>query len=443
MKEKKDRENGWDSNSRAALNKELEAMIGDTGTGVPGLGVIVYRDGREIYSCFLGRRRIGNAFGEDCLMTRDSRFRAASVSKQFTVFTLLQLEEQGKLDLKRDVSEYLGFQLRNPGFPEAVITSEMLAGHTSSLQDGRVYSIPPEKGLEEFFSPDGEYWENGAHFADRKPGEYFTYCNLNYGILGTVIEGVTGERFDLYQKSHILKQLEIGGDYVPGNFNEEDFFRLGTCYQKKDTAGKWEEYGPWRGKADDYQGIRPPRDSIALQNPYAEEVQDVYSLENYRPGRNATVFSPTGGLRLSCEELAHALEMLMNEGNYRGNQVLSSASVCRMLERHWVYDPEKENGVTYNGTILAYGLGLYPMDGSSTARFCRDHEIDLVGHTGEAFGLLSMLCFRPGTRDGFVYIMNGEAIEEDGDPRSLGQFSSNYIWEEKLGDAICRNVFVR
>lgn len=41
----------------------------------------------------------------------------------------------------------------------------------------------------------------------------------------------------------------------------------------------------------------------------------------------------------------------------------------------------------------------------------------------------------------FEYIMNGEAVEEDEDDRSAGQFSNNYIWEETVGDAICRNVF--
>ena len=54
-----------------------------------------------------------------------------------------------------------------------------------------------------------------------------------------------------------------------------------------------------------------------------------------------------------------------------------------------------------------------------------------------------MLAIRPNTKDGYVYIMNGEAIEEDEDARSAGKFSNNYIWEETLGDAICRHLFVR
>lgn len=112
-----------------------------------------------------------------------------------------------------------------------------------------------------------------------------------------------------------------------------------------------------------------------------------------------------------------------------------------MLGREWIYDEKDKNGNSYGGTILSYGLGMYQMDGKSTARFCKDKEIDLVGHTGKAFGLLSMLSLRPNTKDGFIYIMNGEAIEEDEDKRSAGIFSNNYVWEETIGDAICRNAF--
>lgn len=426
------------------LDRELEAMIGETGTCVPGLGVIAYRNGREVYSCFLGRRRIGKSPEEDFPMERDSRFRIASVSKMFTIFTIMQLVEAGRLELDADVGRLLGFPLRNPSYPEVPITVGMLASHTSSIRDGKVYSIPPEKGLEEFFGPSGEYWEEGAHFASRgqAPGEFFEYCNLNYGLLGTIIELVTGERFDLYQKSHILAELDIHGDYVPGNFSQEEFEKLGTVYRKRDASGCWDEDGPWYGAADDYRGIRPPEDTIVLQNPYKEDAQYICSLKDYRPGRNATIFSPTGGLRISCEELSHALEMLMNEGSYRGRQIISTASVKRMMGRDWIYSRERENGNTCDGAILSYGLGIYQIDGSSSARLCKDYEVDLVGHTGEAFGLFSMLCLRPGTRDGFLYIMNGEAVEEDVDSRSKGRFSGNYIWEENLADAVCRNLFV-
>ena len=426
------------------LHEELAQMIGDTGTKVPGMGVIVYKDGKEVFSDFLGSAIVDSENPHNNRpFTRDSRFRVASVSKMFTVFTLMQLQEQGKLDLDADVSRYLGFSLRNPNYPEQPITVRMLASHTSSLRDGKIYSIPPQMSVQEFFKPEGKFYENGDHFAPQgeEPGRYFAYCNLNYGILGTIIEKVTGERFDKYQKKHILRQLDIKADYLPGNFSKKEFAKLGAVYQKKDIAGKWDENGPWRATQDGYPKGQPEKDTAQLQNPYQEDYQDTYSLEGYVPGTNATVFSPAGGLRISCDELSHVLSMLPKNGTYRGKQVLSPESLQAMMGREWVYDKRAKNGKTYGGTILSYGLGLYQMDGGSTARFCENKEIDLVGHTGAAFGLLSMLSIRPGTKDGFLYIMNGEAVEEDEDERSFGKFSNNYIWEERLGDAICRHTF--
>ena len=97
----------------------------------PGLGFIVYKDGEEIFSKFEGKRRLD----QNLPVTRDTKFRVASLSKQFTIFTIMQLVERGKLNLDEDVSSYLGFELRNPKFPAVPITARMLASHTSSLRD--------------------------------------------------------------------------------------------------------------------------------------------------------------------------------------------------------------------------------------------------------------------------------------------------------------------
>ena len=421
------------------LDAKLSAMIGESGIKVPGLGVIIYKGGREIYSRFLGSRTISNDTPKkNQPVTRDTRFRAASVSKMFTIFSVMQLVERGKIFLDEDAGKYLDFPLRNPACPQKKITVRMLASHTSSLRDGKIYSIPPNFSVEEFFSPHGKFWEDGAHFApaDEKIGEYFTYSNLNYGLLGTILEAVTGQRFDRYQKENLFAQLDIEADYLPGNFSPQEFTTLGTTYQKKNLRGQWDEYGAWFGKADDYSGVQPARDTIRLQNPYAENFQGVYSLKDYRVGTNATIFSPQGGLRISFEELSHALEMMMNGGLYRGRHVLRGESLATMFKPQWIYDSRKKNGRPYGGAILNYGLGTYFIDGKSSARVCREREINLVGHTGAAFGLLSGIFFRPHTKDGFVYMMNGEAIEEDVDPRSFGEFSGNYIWEERLMDAL-------
>ena len=418
------------------LDEALNALIGDDGFKVPGLGVVVFKGGEEVYSRFLGSRVLGK---EKKPVTRDTRFRAASVSKMFTVFALMQLVERGRISLDDDAGDYLPCRLRNPAAPHEKITVRMLASHMSSLRDGKIYSIPPNESVAELVLPRGKFWEDGAHFAPlaEPVGRYFAYSNLNYGLLGTIIETVTGQRFDRLQKENLFRQLDIKADYLPANLEPPEFDKLGTIYQKKNALGHWDADGDWFAQVDDFNDVQPPKDTVRLQNPYAPDFQGEYSLAAYRVGTNATIFSPQGGLRISFAELAHALEMMMNGGLYRGRRVLSRESLEEIFRTHWIYDSLKPNGRPYGGAILNYGLGTYRIDGTSRARVCRSHEVDLLGHTGAAYGLLSGIFFRPNTRDGFVYMINGEAIAEDDDPRSRGVFSDNYIWEEKIMDAVC------
>ncbi len=417
----------------------LEEMIGNEGEKVPGLGVIIFKDGKEIYNKFLGYANID----KKKLITRNTRFRAASISKMFTIFTIMQLAEEKKINLDTDINEYLDFNLRNPNFPNEPITVRMLASHTSSIRDGilkKIYSLPPEFNIKEFFDKNGRFYDDGIHFSSKEEeiGKYFKYCNLNYGILGTIIERVTKERFDLYQKNHILKQLDIKGDYVVGNFEENEFKNLGTIYQKNKN-GEWNENFDWIAQIDDYE-TQPPKDTILLQNPYEREKDKMYSLKNYKIGTNATIFSPAGGLRISFEELTHCLEMLMNDGKYKGNQIIKSEFLNEMMKSQWIYDEKNLNGDNY-GVMYNYGLGIYKIEGNSKARFCKEKEIDFIGHSGEAYGLISGLYFIPNTKDGVVFMINGEATDPEKNKKSLGKFSNNYIWEENLMNQICEKNF--
>lgn len=409
------------------LDSELSAMIGDDGIKVPGLGVIIFRGGEEIFSAFHGRRDIA----ADKPVTRNTRFRAASVSKMFTIFAVMQLVERGKLNLDDDAGKYLGFELRNPNRPQKKISVRMLANHTSSLRDGKIYSIPPAYGVEEFFRRDGKFFTGGEHFCTESVGEYFTYGNLNYGLLGTIVERVTGQRFDLYQRENLFRPLDIKAEYLPANLEPSEFEQLGAVYRKNSFGREW------FGTVDDFGGVQPPRDTVRLQNPYAENFQGEYNLADYRVGTNATIFSPQGGLRISFDELARVLMMIFNGGIYRGRRILSRESLREMFKSQWLFDGT--NGDTLGGVMLNYGLGTYRIDGTSSARVCREHVVNLIGHSGAAFGLLSGIFFRPESHDGFVYMLNGTAISED-NPSSRGQFSGNYIWEEKIMDAVCRHL---
>ena len=388
------------------LDDELSTMIGD----VLGLGVIVFKDGREVYNYFGGRRHVD----PDKEMTRDTLLRAASLSKMFSVFSIAQLLDAGKLTLCDDVSYHLGFELRNPNYPNAPITLEMLADHTSSLRDGKIYSLPPHCPLEDFFTVQGN------HFATTEPGKYFHYCNLNYGILGTVIERVSGERFDFYQQEHILKPLGIGGGYVVSNFDAQTFDKLGTLYQPNN-------HGDWVATLDDYE-VQPPKNSIRVQNPYAPDAYGSFDVTNYVIGTNATTFAPAGGLRLSFDDLSQALQLLINHGK----PLISQESFDAMINPHWTFDGT--NGYTFGGVMENYGLGTYQIGGTSKARLCKDYAIDLIGHSGEAFGVVSGLYFIPNTQSGVAFMINGATLE-------AGKFSAGYACEEAVMNPVCKYIF--
>ena len=399
------------------MDKIFSSLIGNSGIKVSGLGVIIYKNGVQVYEKFCGSRK------KNLPVTRDTKFRVASLSKQFTIFTIMQLVEQGKINLDDDVNKYLDFNLRNPRYPDVPISIRMLASHTSSIRDGKIYSTPPNFSLAEFFMPNGKFYEGGAHFGAEPPEKFFTYCNLNYGILGTIIEVVTGKRFDIYQRENILSQLNTQADYVVGNLPKKDFELLGTLYANENFKTHYDDYAE-----------QPARDTISLQNPYAENFCETFNLRDYEVGKNATIFSPQGGLRISFEELTHAMEMILNGGKYRGRKILSEKSLAEMFKPQWIFNGH--NGDTCGGVMLSYGLGEYQIDGKTTARLCKNHEINFVGHTGIAFGLLAGMFFRADSRDAFLYIINGHCIYEDNNPLAKGKFSGNYIWEEIISDAV-------
>ena len=124
----------------------------------------------------------------------------------------MQLVEAKKLSLDDDVSKLIGFTVRNPKYPDKVITLKMLMSHTSSLNDTQGYfsldSINPNKTA-----------NSAKCYNDYAPGAGYEYCNLNYNIVGTIIERTSGERFDKYIKAHILDKLGLYGGYEVGSLD--------------------------------------------------------------------------------------------------------------------------------------------------------------------------------------------------------------------------------
>ncbi|NJK96375.1 MAG: beta-lactamase family protein [Bacteroidales bacterium] len=115
------------------ITKQLKT-IKEKHTAV-GLTVNIINKGKLIYSFSDGLRDIER----NLPLTENTSFRIASVSKMVTVTAIMQLYDQGLFKLNDDVSPFIGFELRNPAFPEIPVTFAMLMSHTSGLRDGTGY----------------------------------------------------------------------------------------------------------------------------------------------------------------------------------------------------------------------------------------------------------------------------------------------------------------
>ena len=129
----------------------------------------------------------------------ETRFHIASVSKPFTAMAILQLQEQGKLNIADPVAKYV------PGFPHGdQITIEHLLTHTSGIHN--VNDLPD---YDTFARSPHTIEELVAKFAnqplDFPPGSDYRYSNSNYNLLALILEKVSGERYSDYLQRHIFE----------------------------------------------------------------------------------------------------------------------------------------------------------------------------------------------------------------------------------------------
>lgn len=210
--------NTYAQNNRNVEN-ELKQMMEDL--KVVGLSVAVVKDGKLIYSSALGLKNLEKG----TKLSTEDVFRIASISKSFCATAIMQLVEAKQLSLDDDISDLVGFKVRNPHFPEKAITLKMIMSHSSSLNDSAGYftfdMIDPTKN-----------GGNDSSYSKYEPGSEYKYCNLNYTLAGAVIERASGERFDNYVKKNIIQPLGLYGGYNVDSLAQKRFASLYTFNKK-------------------------------------------------------------------------------------------------------------------------------------------------------------------------------------------------------------------
>lgn len=322
-----------------------------------GAAVAVVKEGKIIYTHSFGLKDLENKKP----LTDQDIFRIASISKSFSATSIMQLVEAGKISLDDDFGDLVGFKIRNPKFPDQKITLKMALSHTSSLNDSQGYLnldvINPDKN------------PNWAKcYNDYAPGSKFDYCNLNFNLIGTIIEKKSDERFDNYVKNHVLKPLGLYAGYCVDSLDSTRFVNL------------YEYHADTKTYTPSPTAYAPRRTEIA----------------NYIMGYSTPVFSPTGGMKISAIDLAKYMIMHMNYGTSNGIKIITKKSAKQMQTA--LTDDE------------GYGLAIRTADQLIPG-------VKLKGHTGSAYGLFSTMFFNPKEKFGFVIITNGiNATYTDGFP---------------------------
>lgn len=339
---------------------------------VVGLSVAVVKDNKIIYT---------NSFGTSNLekgtpLNNNNIFRIASISKSFSATSIMQLIEAGKLDLDEDVSNLVGFPIRHPNYPETIITLRLLMSHQSSINDSEGYfsldNINPAK------NPNWQKCYN-----DYEPGKGYQYCNLNYNMIGTIVERTSGERFDQYVKHHILDPLKLYGGYCVDSLDKT---RFANIYEYNADSAKF----------------------IISPNAYAPRSEEI---ANYTMGYTTPIFSPTGGMKISATDLAKYMSMHMNYGIYKDGRIITRKSAKLMQ--------------TPFSNVEQYGFAL-----ENTTSMV--DGVRLVGHTGSAYGLFSAMFFDPKKKYGIVVISNGCHPVYKGDYNNVIKKAVNVLYENLI-----------
>lgn len=370
-----------------------------------GLTVATFdKNGPKIYNLGLQNLDIKKPVSDQ------TQFRIASTSKAVASLGLMKLYDQKKFKLDDDVSKTLGFEMRNPNFPNVPITFAMILSHTSSINDGAGYdgflaATYKEKipNISSVLLIDGANYSKDM-WLNHKPGTFFTYSNLNFGLVGTLIEKLSHTRFDVFMKTEILQPLGFSAGYSIQDVT--DIGNVAVLYRT--------ENNDWKPQKDNYKGVKPaPSD-----------------MTTYEIGTNGAYFGPQGGLRATATDLIKFLKFLQSDGK-SVPKLISKKTLQRMQVSQWIFDGK--NGDDFAGFFKQYGLGLHQIN-TSTTDAVADVNIfgKFIGHAGDAYGLISDAYYSEKQNFGVVLITNGcfTAFEK-------GKTTSFYKFKEEIVKLLC------
>lgn len=311
---------------------------------IPGATVAVVQGGRLVFAKGYG---YANLERRTPMVADQTLVRVGSVAKLFTWTAVLQLAEQGKLDLNADVNTYLpNFQIPAT-YPEPITLAHLLT-HTAGFEDRQLgITVAHAEDLE----PLGRYVADVLPARIFPPGTVTAYSNYGAALAGAIVEHVSGEPFAEYVRQHIFAPLGMRRSTFAQQLPSELAARLAASYDSYDAA---------------------------------------YHAMPFEYFQSA----PAGGLSATATDMAQFMVAQLQDGQLGDARILQAATAQDMHRQHFTNDPHV-NGMTYGfAEMTLNGQRLLVHSGTTNDELFRsllvllpEHNMGLfVSYTGAGGG---------------------------------------------------------
>jgi CubicO group peptidase (beta-lactamase class C family) len=312
---------------------------------IPGASLAIVEDDKIAHLRGFGQARPG---GE--VPSPQTPFALGSTAKSFTALAVMQLVEAGKIELDAPVQHYLPwFRVADPR-ASAQVTVRHLLHQTSGLSE-----LSGQIPLADFDQSSGATERQARALASlkltRPVGSAYQYSNMNYNLLGLIVEAASGESYADYIQNHIFTPLEMSHSYTSQAAAKQDGLAVGHRH--------------WFAKPFAVPDLPMPRGSL-----------------------------PSGQLISSSEDMAHYLIAHLNGGHYGGVQILSPAGID---ELHRGAVEANEMGVPMG----QYGMGWFVEEIGQTK---------IIWHSGTVPDFFSHMAILPDHKKGLVLLVNANHV---------------------------------
>lgn len=336
---------------------------------IVGGAVIVSKDGEVLYSLAYGYQDKAKKRP----VTLDTCFRIASVTKMVSALGLVKLCEEQDISYDTPLKDLMGIPIKNPRYPDDPITVRQVLTHTTSIAPANHYGYDFAKVN-----------TSTGVFTRSRPGTEYTYSNLNGGLIGGLIETLSGQSVNTYMTENIFAPLNINAAYHAGLLPDRSDIsdRLTATGQTACTAQKM--------------------------------LSDIGTYEDFADPAHHLAYT-AGELMISANGLNTILTMLSQGGQLDGKQILPEGTVDKMMESQ-----------VFPGSSVQvddeYTLGL--------ARVTELPGGTWYGHQGRKEGLSSDAFFQPSTGLCVTVIANGYTAQADCSVVSIAKIVMEEAYKE-------------